>query len=184
MALIKCPECETEISDKAEMCPKCGFPVNKEAQGNVLEKVKNIDKNKLKKYIIVAITIIAIIVIGKGFIHPNLQFEDFVFGDARVSALLGYSTGTDGNEKYWDNCVKFYDIKVDHLTYEDGWYWFYFSEDKKDEVRQIISDYCDYSGVSSLYYDESEELAVWWEGQYGIGEYRDYYVMRVAKSKK
>lgn len=26
MALIKCPECEYLISDKAHTCPKCGFP--------------------------------------------------------------------------------------------------------------------------------------------------------------
>ena len=29
MALIKCPDCETEISDKAPACTKCGRPVEK-----------------------------------------------------------------------------------------------------------------------------------------------------------
>lgn len=28
MALIKCPECEREISDKAKACPHCGCPIN------------------------------------------------------------------------------------------------------------------------------------------------------------
>lgn len=28
MALIKCPECGREISDKAGSCPGCGFPIN------------------------------------------------------------------------------------------------------------------------------------------------------------
>jgi hypothetical protein len=27
MALIECPECEAQISDKAKTCPKCGCPV-------------------------------------------------------------------------------------------------------------------------------------------------------------
>ena len=27
MALIKCPECGNEVSDKALSCPKCGFPI-------------------------------------------------------------------------------------------------------------------------------------------------------------
>lgn len=27
MALIKCPECNKEISDKAASCPNCGFPI-------------------------------------------------------------------------------------------------------------------------------------------------------------
>ena len=29
MALIKCPECGKEISDKAESCPNCGYPIIK-----------------------------------------------------------------------------------------------------------------------------------------------------------
>lgn len=27
--LIECPECKKMISDKATMCPNCGFPINK-----------------------------------------------------------------------------------------------------------------------------------------------------------
>jgi len=27
MALISCPECQTEVSDKAVSCPKCGCPI-------------------------------------------------------------------------------------------------------------------------------------------------------------
>ena len=28
MSIIKCPECETEVSSHAPACPKCGFPVS------------------------------------------------------------------------------------------------------------------------------------------------------------
>ena len=28
MALINCPECENEVSDKAEKCPRCAYPIN------------------------------------------------------------------------------------------------------------------------------------------------------------
>jgi len=28
MALIQCPECKTEVSEKAGKCPKCGHPIN------------------------------------------------------------------------------------------------------------------------------------------------------------
>jgi RNA polymerase subunit RPABC4/transcription elongation factor Spt4 len=38
MALINCPECNREISDKANTCPNCGFPIsdhlNKESNRN------------------------------------------------------------------------------------------------------------------------------------------------------
>ena len=27
MALIKCPECGTEVSDKAKACPRCAYPI-------------------------------------------------------------------------------------------------------------------------------------------------------------
>ena len=30
MGLIKCKECKKEISDKADVCPNCGYPLEKE----------------------------------------------------------------------------------------------------------------------------------------------------------
>ena len=40
MALIKCPECQNSISDKAEFCPHCGLPAEylhtPEAEGDEL----------------------------------------------------------------------------------------------------------------------------------------------------
>lgn len=33
MALIKCPECGKEISDKASACPNCGMPLRSEDRG-------------------------------------------------------------------------------------------------------------------------------------------------------
>lgn len=32
MALINCPECKKEISDKASSCPNCGLPLNREGE--------------------------------------------------------------------------------------------------------------------------------------------------------
>lgn len=31
MALIQCPECGVEVSDKAPVCPRCGYPIAAEA---------------------------------------------------------------------------------------------------------------------------------------------------------
>lgn len=50
MALIKCPECGKEISDKSEYCVNCGFPIQTSLQkriicpecGNPVEDGKNI----------------------------------------------------------------------------------------------------------------------------------------------
>ena len=41
MALIKCPECGKEISDKAVSCPHCGFPISKEEVKDINEMVNN-----------------------------------------------------------------------------------------------------------------------------------------------
>ena len=34
MALINCPECGKQISDKAASCPDCGYPLQKSTIGN------------------------------------------------------------------------------------------------------------------------------------------------------
>lgn len=42
MALIKCPECGKEISDKASACPNCGCPIAEmSASGTVRIKMPN-----------------------------------------------------------------------------------------------------------------------------------------------
>lgn len=38
MALIKCAECGKEISDKANACPNCGSPVEKEKRKVIIER--------------------------------------------------------------------------------------------------------------------------------------------------
>ena len=38
MALIKCPECGKEISDKAAACPNCGVPILMEQKSSYTEK--------------------------------------------------------------------------------------------------------------------------------------------------
>lgn len=40
MALIKCPECGREISDKANVCIGCGFPIKEHLEEAAKEKVK------------------------------------------------------------------------------------------------------------------------------------------------
>lgn len=32
MALIECPECQSQVSDQAESCPKCGYPLEKQRE--------------------------------------------------------------------------------------------------------------------------------------------------------
>ena len=46
MALIKCPECGREVSDKAAACIHCGFPLEKELN------TKPLSNDTLKKIVI------------------------------------------------------------------------------------------------------------------------------------
>ncbi len=54
MALIKCPECGKEVSDKAESCPSCGFGIKKHYDTMYImkekEKVEKSKKEKLDKF--------------------------------------------------------------------------------------------------------------------------------------
>ena len=54
MALIKCPECGKEISDKSKKCPECGYPIKK-------LKKKSGTKRKIIIPLIIVIGIIFII---------------------------------------------------------------------------------------------------------------------------
>ena len=42
MALIKCPECGKEISDKASACPNCGCPVDYRGHEEVFDDNDNV----------------------------------------------------------------------------------------------------------------------------------------------
>lgn len=62
MSLIKCPECGKEISDKAEKCPGCGYPlIVKQSERNALSNKK--DNLKLVKGLNIALGIIGIFMV-------------------------------------------------------------------------------------------------------------------------
>lgn len=73
MAMIKCPECGKEISDRASNCPGCGYPIENQkiqVSSNVLEQ-PFIDRKskKLNKRNILIIAVIVVMVIIGGIIY-------------------------------------------------------------------------------------------------------------------
>ena len=46
MSMIKCPECDREISDKAVSCPNCGCPIKETKIETEQEKINVRRKNK------------------------------------------------------------------------------------------------------------------------------------------
>ncbi|MFW5669556.1 MAG: zinc ribbon domain-containing protein, partial [Acetivibrio ethanolgignens] len=61
MALINCPECGKEISDKAVSCPNCGVPIAKPIKKEKTNREKKRISNKSKKVIVVGILLCIVI---------------------------------------------------------------------------------------------------------------------------
>ena len=47
MAIIKCPECGHDVSDKAPFCPSCGLPIAKRVSNNISNKEESISPKSL-----------------------------------------------------------------------------------------------------------------------------------------
>ena len=70
MSLLKCPECGKEVSDKAGVCPNCGFPIEKKDEKDVNEMADNseeiTDKEKKtsKKGLFLFVSVIILAALG------------------------------------------------------------------------------------------------------------------------
>ena len=86
MALINCPECKKEISDKAIACPNCGCPIA------VTNTYKNTANNKTEVVVMSRnwISLIAVIVLVLGF---NLSFFRT---NEKANAIIDISSGKIG----------------------------------------------------------------------------------------
>lgn len=60
MSMIKCPECQSDVSDKADACPKCGFSFAK------VRKKKQQSKNAIGCVAIMVLFIIVFLAIPDG----------------------------------------------------------------------------------------------------------------------
>lgn len=77
MALITCPECQQQVSDRAETCPKCGFPLSVLKETNethtppispsekrTLPAKSNANKKHLNIAVIALVCIAAVVLLG------------------------------------------------------------------------------------------------------------------------
>jgi uncharacterized membrane protein YvbJ len=74
MALIKCPECENQISDNAETCPNCGYPINNRKPQNIIVKKNEgcfLQTLNLGCMIIIILFVVAIVI---SFIATGYSF--------------------------------------------------------------------------------------------------------------
>ncbi len=83
MALIKCPECGTDISDKAAACPKCAYPIaGISTEESHTGKVQTIEKTR-KKYKMQIFIAALLVIIGFFLIISNVSSQQ-----SNVAALI------------------------------------------------------------------------------------------------
>ena len=72
MALINCPDCNTEVSDKAESCPKCHAPIaGKEHAAAAGVQVRTIEATA-KKFKMHFLLSLACVIIGLTMVSSNV----------------------------------------------------------------------------------------------------------------
>ncbi len=95
MALIKCPECGKDVSDKAAACPFCGNPLS--------EKITTIQLTSTRWKIVKLIGWIAFIVGGLFFLGglSNGGFQNAQTGMGFTLAFLGFIVLVVGKFGAW-----------------------------------------------------------------------------------
>ena len=148
MALIKCPECEHEISDTAKKCPHCGYTMK-----SVVKAITN-NKDKYAKIIAILAIVLAIILIISICTPANIKLQNIKKENSKLEILfnLGIPMSTeDDSWRYENSGIKFHGIPAKYVTYdfEDNQYHFYFDDEEMDNVKNVLSKYCEKAG--SLY---------------------------------
>lgn len=107
MALIKCPECDNKISDKADSCPKCGYELHKvsnEKSNNGRFNQKN-KKDGYRYLFIFAVLVILFLLFtqnrnssnnndnNNGTTNPSSTNGYMVYNDARLNISFEYPNG-------------------------------------------------------------------------------------------
>ncbi|HNF12897.1 MAG TPA: hypothetical protein PK453_04455 [Leptospiraceae bacterium] len=64
MALVRCKECESEISENAVSCPKCGNPIKQAGKENSLKSILKSNKKILLSVIVLPMLLLILFAIG------------------------------------------------------------------------------------------------------------------------
>ena len=107
MALIKCPECGKEISDRASTCPNCGCPVKADVSNvdNSAKDTNNTDANQISEtnnknkipMIIGAFIAVVVLVILAIILFPKKDKDEKVATEASTE---------DNNQIVYDEAIK------------------------------------------------------------------------------
>ena len=68
MALVKCKECGKKVSDKAEVCVDCGYPISRNKS---ISTVQNTKKSLKLQLLLSKIIAISMLILGYGWSQTN-----------------------------------------------------------------------------------------------------------------
>lgn len=85
MALIKCPECGKEVSDKASSCPNCGCPLEKNKTVDAINDSKGKkSKKKTTKKLLISIGIVIVLIFIGTVIYYIATINERTYKSAKV----------------------------------------------------------------------------------------------------
>ncbi len=176
MALITCPECGKEISDKVRTCPHCGYPLTNDTQPEQsaptpqqVEVVSvKVDPKKSKKIIIGVVTAVVLIAVcALVMVMVNRQNKAATRAEYIENLTLARSTMLDGGAKaeslcnltksVWYNTIyEESDSKTD--AYTKNGYSGEFNDDFNTSLSNLYSDSSTKNTVAKIK-DNQKEVA-------------------------
>lgn len=110
MALINCPECGNQVSDRAHQCPNCGYPIENIGSVQKLKEtgfvqvdvekteVKQPKKGKLKKVLIMFLILITFIVVAVVIYATGILNKEMVVNSVEMSKWKVVEAGSYGDD--------------------------------------------------------------------------------------
>lgn len=165
MALIQCPECQKEISDKSKVCIHCGYPLDFSEEINTQKTTTTVDKivaptiktkrnKKINKKVILTFFIAVLLIGGIIFYKPALyniamnkmEAENFETASTFFETLGDYA---DSNY-YYEECQRHIYADYDFLNALEE------SILKRREQNDSITDYKTLTKTELAYLEEFE----------------------------
>ena len=159
MALISCPECGKEISDKALSCPSCGCPIS---------QTENVKPKRNNRKNMVLMLVIVVFLSGLVFVFSSKS--------SNLLSLLGgkttFSEDLKAIEKVDKSVVKIvcYDFWGEEIATGSGFIAF--------EENTIVTNYHVIEGAASVVVQISEEKAVYVEYVLCSSEENDLAILK------
>jgi len=156
MALIKCPECNKEISDKVKSCPHCGYPFDEAFSNNKPQPVEitsiNLNRKKSKKilkFILIVVIVAGLVGIYKYFYNQK-QRTSYIenINQATSKMIMSISEAEELSRlaaKVWRNTI----------FKESNWETYRYTNDEKG---RFISDFNE--SIRNLYNDDEIKIKV------------------------